>query len=430
VTLAPFQRTLAAATFAAEREICAVLPRGSAKSTTAALLALHHVITHEQPSVFIGAGSRLQARVIGRIVDRFARHPAIADQVIVRHDELRVGAETALLIVASDGGQAHGWERPTLMIGDEVWSWSEREPTLLGAMRTALIKNPESKLLLISTAAASLATPLGALRARALGLPTVKRRGAHIDARGDGLRWLEWSLPDNDDPDDARAVKRCNPAPWISTADLAAQRRRVTDAEYLQFHCCRWGVGEGSWLSPGAWNECVGESEFIPGEDVWVGVDVGAARSASAVVAVNAQLHVDAWIYHGDEGVLDCIDKVRELAGEYNLRELAADPWRFGQASLELEREGISVTAFPQTDVRMVPASDRLYRAIVERRLVLPDNDELRQHAAAAITRVGRRGGRIDKAHRSDNVDGIVALCMALEAVENQPTEVQLLGWL
>lgn len=96
----------------------------------------------------------------------------------------------------------------------------------------------------------------------------------------------------------------------------------------------------------------------------------------------------------------------------------------------DIEREGIAVTAFPQTDVRMVPASNRLYRAITERRLVLPANEELRQHAAAAITRVGRRGGRIDKAHRSDNVDGIVALAMALEATESQPAPVELLGWL
>jgi phage terminase large subunit-like protein len=121
---------------------------------------------------------------------------------------------------------------------------------------------------------------------------------------------------------------------------------------------------------------------------------------------------------------------VRELASEFNVRELVADPWRFGQASLELEREGIAVTQFPQTDVRMCPASDRLYRGIVERRLTLPDNQELRQHAAAAITRLGRRGGRIDKARRGHNIDGIVALCMALEAAETQPAPVQILGWL
>jgi hypothetical protein len=78
----------------------------------------------------------------------------------------------------------------------------------------------------------------------------------------------------------------------------------------------------------------------------------------------------------------------------------------------------------------MIPASNALYSAIVEQRIVVPDNAELRQHAAAAVARHGRRGWRIDKAARADNVDAIVALCMALEAAEHKPAEVQLLGWL
>jgi phage terminase large subunit-like protein len=78
----------------------------------------------------------------------------------------------------------------------------------------------------------------------------------------------------------------------------------------------------------------------------------------------------------------------------------------------------------------MIPASDRLYRAIVEQRLTLPDNPELRAHAHAAIARHSRRGWRIDKSQRSDNIDAVIAMCMALEAAENQPAEFELLGWL
>jgi phage terminase large subunit-like protein len=153
-------------------------------------------------------------------------------------------------------------------------------------------------------------------------------------------------------------------------------------------------------------------------------------RSATAVVWINASLHAGCSIYHGDQGVLDAIDKIRELAGEFNVREILFDPWRFSQGAQELEAEGIVVTAFPQSDARMMPASDRLYRAIVEQRLTLPDNPELRAHAHAAIARHSRRGWRIDKAQRSDNIDAVIAMCMALEAAENKPAEFELLGWL
>ena len=124
------------------------------------------------------------------------------------------------------------------------------------------------------------------------------------------------------------------------------------------------------------------------------------------------------------------VDHVRALARQYNVRELIADPWRFGQAAQELEREGMTVVVFPQHDARMIPASARLHAAIVELRITLPANPELARHAADAIARHSRRGWRIDKPNPRANIDGIVALCMAVERAEFKPEPVELLGWL
>ena len=135
---------------------------------------------------------------------------------------------------------------------------------------------------------------------------------------------------------------------------------------------------------------------------------VGGERSATAVIFLNANLHVGAGIYHGDSGVLEAVDHVRALAGTYNVRELVYDPWRFGQAAQELEREGMLVVAFPQHDARMIPASARLHAAVVEQRLTLPDAPELARHAS----------------------DAIIALAMAVERAEHRPEPVELLGWL
>jgi hypothetical protein len=167
-----------------------------------------------------------------------------------------------------------------------------------------------------------------------------------------------------------------------------------------------------------------------PGEDVWIGVDVGGERSATPVVYVNAALHVGVGIYHGDPGVLEAVDHVRELASHYNVRELVYDPWRFGQAAQELEREGMTAVAFPQHDARLIPASARLHAAIVEQPLNLPDDAEFARHASEAIARHNRRGWRIDKPNPRANIDAIIALAMALERAEFQPEPVELLGWL
>lgn len=292
------------------------------------------------------------------------------------------------------------------------------------------MKERGSKLIVISTAGQGADSPLGRLRSRALALPEVKTTNGFTRARGPNLRLLEWSLPEDASIDDLRAVKSVNPASWIRKADLAEQREAVPELAFRRFHANQWVERESHLLPTGAWQQCVGEPAFRDGEPVWVGVDVGGDRSASAVVWINEGYQVGVEIFHGDEGVLDCVDRVRELAGRYQVREVVYDPWRFGQAAQELEAERIIVTQFPQTDARMIPASDRLYRAVVERRLVVPDEDELRTHAANTVARHNRRGWRLDKPSLDAPNDSIIALCMALEALENQPDEVQLIGWL
>ena len=77
----------------------------------------------------------------------------------------------------------------------------------------------------------------------------------------------------------------------------------------------------------------------------------------------------------------------------------------------------------------MVPASQRLRDAIVDRRLVLPDDPTLALHAANAVQRHGRRRWRLERPDRSSPVDSLVALCMASERAEHRPEPVRLLGW-
>jgi hypothetical protein len=72
------------------------------------------------------------------------------------------------------------------------------------------------------------------------------------------------------------------------------------------------------------------------------------------------------------------------------------------------------VAAFPQSHSRMVPASERLYSAVIERRLQHPNDPELHAHAASAIAQI----------------DALVALAMAVEAVEARPPAAELVGWL
>lgn len=428
--LAPYQRRIARLYFGPEREVAAILPRGNAKTTLAALVGLHHLLTVEEAAVTIGAASRDQARICFERMRGFAQHPALEELLVVRHLELRHEDERGdlrlLRVIAADGPRAHGLSS-SLYIGDEVWAWKTDD--LLEAMLTGLIKRPDAKLLMISTAAALLDSPLGRLRARAMAQPAAKRKGPVVEARGE-LAWIEWSVHEEASLDDMAAVKRANPAPWITRADLRRQRGAVAELPFAQLHAGRWGAREGAWLPAGAWQACAGNAQIEDGEHVWLGVDVGGSRAASAVVAVTADLRVETTVYQGDEAVLEVAEHVRRLAGRYTVREVAYDPWRFRSEALRLEEAGLPVVEFPQSTTRMVPASERLYAAVVERRLTHPNDPALNAHVAGAIAKQTPRGWRLDKSERAAQIDAVVALAMALERAEQPVRPARLVGWL
>jgi phage terminase large subunit-like protein len=133
---------------------------------------------------------------------------------------------------------------------------------------------------------------------------------------------------------------------------------------------------------------------------------------------------------HGDEAILEVADHVRALGRQYTIQEFVFDPWRAAQLAADLEREGVTCVVFPQNDARMVPASERLHSAIVDRRLTLPDDPELARLAANATAKHNRRGWRISKPDDRTHIDGVIALAMAVERSEFRPEPVELLGWL
>jgi phage terminase large subunit-like protein len=434
LALEPFQRRILRAVLGPEAEALILEPRGAGKTTLMALVVVHHLITVPDAKVYVAASSRDQARILFEAAERFAR-PLDHEHLVFRHLEIRWCPDPDeptvftrhFRVLPAEGPRLHGLT-PTLLVWDEAQAVTRED--VYPALASALHKSPGSKLCTVSTAGQGVESPLGLIRTRALALPYVSRRGALTEARGPDLVMLEWAVPADGDIDRVRTVKSANPASWITTAALREQRKRLPELAYRRFIANQWTERQGHWLPPGAWQACVGEPLFENNERVWIGVDVGGERSSSAVAWVNDRLQVGVEIFHGEAGVLECLDLVRDLGRRYSVREVVFDPWRFGQAAQELAREGVTVVEFPQHDGRMIPASQRLHAAIVEGRITFPDDRELARHAADTIARHSRRGWRIDKPTRETNIDAIVALCMALERAEQPVHEPKLLGWI
>jgi phage terminase large subunit-like protein len=430
LNLEPFQRRVVRAASGHERELAILMPRGNGKSSLIAAYSLWHLVTRPG-HVYCAAASREQARILYEYAAQYAR---ILDHshVVDRHLELRWCPDPDkprvftrhLRVLAADAPRLHGLTYG-LAVVDELHAHPNDQVYL--ALLTALAKARGAKLIVISSAGQGADSPLGRLRSRALAQPSVIRRGYLTDARGPGLRMLEWSVPEDAEPT-PRNVKRANPASWIRVEDLAAQQEAVPDLSFRRFHAGQWTERASYWLPPGAWQACLGDPKVS--QEIWVGVDVGGQRSATAVAWVDANLQAGVWIGHGDEAVLEARELIRDLARSHTIMEVAFDPWRAGQLAAELEQEGVPCVAFPQSDSRMIPASSSLHAAIVGRRILLPDLEELNTHAANTVAKHSRRGWRIDKPNDATPNDGIIALAMAVDSATHQAQPVKLLGWL
>jgi len=423
--LEPFQRRIGAAAFAPERELVVLLPRGNGKTTLMAALAVHHLLTVERPAAYVAASSREQARILWESAAEFARHPSIEARITVRHLELRVPSGY-LRVLAADALKIHGLT-PSLMILDEYHAHPDDSVYL--ALRTALLKRSDARMVTISTAPADAATPLGRLRTRALAQPNIKRTGSLTEAHGGSLRFLEWAVPDDVQATPARA-KKANPASWITLDALRDQHDAVSELAWLRFHCNRIAGRERAWLPPGAWAACEGETSFTPGERIWIGADLGGGeRSTSAVVYLNELLHVGCEIFDGESSATDAAEFIAELAETFTVVEAAYDPWQGALLAETMQQRGLAAVQFPQSDSRMQPASERLHRAIIERRIVHDGNPQLTEHVHATTARSTRRGWRLHRAG-AEPIDAAVALAIALDRAEHVEEPVELLGWI
>jgi phage terminase large subunit-like protein len=419
-----FQSRIAGAAFGPERELVVLLARGNGKSKLVAALAVHHLATAEQPRVFIAAASRDQASFLFEYAQEIAR-AALPDAEVLQR-EIRTG-NGYIRVLASNAPKLHGTS-PSLFIIDEFHAF--RDDSVYIAARTAMQKRPGAKLIVISTAAASPTDPLGKLRERALSQPDVRHRGSVTDARGPSLRMLEWRVPDEVSLDNFTRIKRANPASWLTVAGLREQREALDEISFQRYHCNRWVGTIGSWLPPGAWQDCAGDATIEPGSRVWVGIDIGGSEADSAVVWADEQLHVNAEIFEGEDAILDVASLVPELAERFDVQMVMADPWHAAEMLNELEQRRIPAFKFPQSDPYMFPAYRELHRAIVQGRLTHPDDERLNEHVHNAVAKHSRRGWRLDKADRSAKIDAVVALAMTVDRQAFRPEPVELVGWL
>jgi len=435
------------------RNVLLGLPRKNGKSTIAATLALYHAGADGEAGaeVIIAAGSRDQA---GIVFDQ-ARAFVEASEDLGQHFDAQrfvIYGPTGSTIkrVAADGRMQHGTS-PSAVILDELHALeTPRQEELYAALNTASGAREQPMNLAITTAGYNRHTILGRLYADAMRLPDVRRDGMLTIARDPAAGFLMWwyGLADDDEPTPEN-VLAANPASWITSAVLEAQRESPTVDEYAfrRLHANQWTSTRNAWLPAGAWEALGTEGYTIPdGSEVVVAVDVGLVHDSTAVAIgcrlPDGRIALDCRVWAArDDAVAHIIlpggrvdlgvveDYIESLADRYSVRELVYDPRFFERSASALSAAGFITAPVDQASRRMAEAYATFYTAVQDGRVVHPVDPVLSAHVEATQATMTERGWRIGR-QRLQRIDACVAMCMALWRADRdeQPAEY-VLSW-
>lgn len=439
------------------------IAKKNGKTELAAALALYLLIGDEEPAPIIAcaAGSEDQADLVfGAAKTMVELSPTLSQVAIAYEKEIQVpsipGARlkrVAAVAGTNDGQNLHA------VICDELHEWvgtkGEQTWNVLtgggGTRRQPLI-------LQITTAGFDRETVC--YRQYEYGQRLAR---GEIQDRRYFFRWIEAPTAIDGKPTDYR-----DPAMWelanpsldtlVRRDFLADQLTKKTEATYRRYYLNQWTEAEEAWLPHGAWDACKATwLKLDPRFPAYIGVDVAHSRDRSAATiaqrlrirmrdgtvvhrtVVRCRIWANPYppsderysLWHFPRG--EMMEQIRTWAREF--RAPAAqrdeetwagpavyyDPYLFTDEADELLGEKINMVETPQTDARMIPASQDLYRVILELELAHDGDPTLAAHMAAAIAQQKARGFRLTKRPGQKRpIDAAISTALAASAAQQE----------
>lgn len=273
------------------------------------------------------------------------------------------------------------------------------------------------------------------------------------------------SLDEGDDPFVSEECwAKANPS-LGHTIDHSYLRDQVTQARGMpskeatvrRLNFCQWVEGANPWLSYEIWDGCEREFDIsdLYGEECVAGLDLSGTRDLTALALYFPRLKkafvefwtpadtllerakvdrvpYEAWVkagfLHTTPGHAVRYEYVAarlgELAGHFNIQQVAFDPYRIKYFSQELDEQGIELVLTPHGQGYMqsqqsglwMPRSIELFEELLTTQgIEILKNPCLRWNASAAVLEADQKDNRIfAKKKATGRIDGVVALAMAV----------------
>lgn len=260
--------------------------------------------------------------------------------------------------------------------------------------------------------------------------------------------FMAWWEPRNPEADHRleSTQREANPGfdDLVSAEDFRSAVLRTPEAEYRTKRCNQWVSTAQAWLPSGAWDSCTEERSVPDGVDVVLGFDGSYNNDSTALVVVELgdKPHIDVvecWerpVTADDSWKVPIFaveDAIRQACRRWSVREVACDPARWARSMQLLEDEGLPIVEYPQSAERMVPATQRLYEAVLNHTITHSGDPRLARHIANCVLRINQRGAQLAKETKTSSrkIDLAVATVVGLDrASQRQEAEaVPMVAW-
>lgn len=284
-----------------------------------------------------------------------------------------------------------------------------------------------------------------------------------------------YAAPEGAPWEDERTWYDCNPAmhsykladgttlpPFLSIQAVreAFQKAKLRPVEQNSFRRLRlnqWVSQETRWIDLAAWDACRGaiDHRALRGMSCYAGLDLSTTTDITSLVLdfIGDGIHyVVPYFWLPEENVLDkckpwarqglislssgnVIDydqirrRINELASEFEIDELAYDPWNATQLALQLQNDGLKLAPVRQGFASLSAPTKELERLVLDRRIRHDGNPVLRWMADCMTVKQDAAGNikpvKPDRLRSMKRIDGMVALIMAIDrAMRNEGPSV------
>ncbi len=421
------------------------MPRKNGKSALGSVFGLYSLILGARGAeVYSVAAEKEQARIVFADAKRMIEaSPELSSITKLYRDAIELPKAGSVYRVLSAESYSKEGLSPSATIFDETHAQPNRE--LWDVMSLAMgSRGRQSTLISISTAGTRSDKTGGDSIAYSLYNYGKKIATKEIDDPTFFMAW--WEAPPEADHRRAETWAMANPGydDICSAEDFVSAVRRTPEAEFKIKRTNQWINSKNAWLPAGSWDELEESFELLPTDEYVMGFDGSWKNDSTAVVAVILPrteddvfrvYRVASWekdfTLDDDSWIIDKAEVSKTIIEYFfanpNCREIVCDPAMWQDEMYQWADAGMPVVEYPNTISRTVPATSKLYEAIMNKKIRHDGDAALARHLDNCILKVdSQRGARITKDYRNPKlkIDLAIALLMAYDRASGRLEEV------